>query len=126
MIHRLIYGSNVIIAYVRSKMYEKATRMQTQCSIKCSTLKEEQPKDNDCINIFGCTSRTKSNNMEGKKKWMGGGGKGCRSRSWWKKSALREYFFPLPLSFNSVSLYMFIIEMENREKYEVKQERVRR
>lgn len=43
-----------------------------------------------------------------------------------KKSALREYFLSLPLSFNGVSLYMFIIEMENRGKYEVKQERVER
>lgn len=57
---------------------------------------------------------------------MRGGEKGCRSRSWWKKSALREYFLSLPPSFNGVTLYMFIIEMENRGKYEVKQERVER
>lgn len=60
MIHRFIYGSNVIIAYVRRKTDEKATKMQTQCSRKSTTLKEGQPKDNDCINIFGCTSSLKA------------------------------------------------------------------
>lgn len=50
--------------------------------------------------------------------------KGCRYKILVKKSSGENIFY---LSFNSSSfvLYMFIIEMENREKYEVKQERVR-
>lgn len=55
VVHRLIYGSNVNIAHAQYEMDEKATKMQTQYSIKCTT-KEEQVKDNHCIDIFRCTS----------------------------------------------------------------------
>lgn len=116
MIYRLIYGSNVIIACSQYRMDEKVTKMQTQFSIKFTTLKEEHPKYNDCNNIFGCTSILKA--------WWGGGWidrmmeKRIQIQDLGEKRTLERIFsIFVYLSIAAHSLYMFIIEMENREKY---------
>lgn len=63
MIHRLIYGSNVIVADARYKMDEKATKTQ-----KCTALKEEQVSSN--LKAITCRHG-------GRKKCDGWGKKGC-------------------------------------------------